>query len=62
MTTLKMIIAVVGTLVFLGLFSVAAHHQGITSKTCTSKSDFQEMYSINFTCLATKNTQANKKG
>ena len=62
MTTLKMIISVLGTLIFLGIFSVTAHHQGISLKTCASISHTQNTNSVNFTCLTTSNTQAEKKG
>jgi len=62
MTTLKMIIAVLGSLIFLGLFAAGfntAHHQEMASKACGSKADIQE---VSFTCLASKNTQLIGKG
>lgn len=65
MTTLKMIIAVIGSLIFLGLFSAgfnSAHHQEMASKACGSKADTQEVSLVSFTCLASNNTQLIKKG
>jgi len=62
MTTLKMIIAVLGSLFFLGLFAVGfntTHHQEMATKTCESSSEIQE---VSFTCLASKNTQFIVKG
>jgi hypothetical protein len=65
MTTLKMIIAVVGSLIFLGLFAAGfneAHHQEMALKTCGSMSSIQEVSSVSFSCSITKNTQLNGKG
>jgi hypothetical protein len=65
MTTLKMIIAVVGSLIFLGLFAAGfntAHHQEMALKSCGSKANVQEVNSVNFSCLAINDIQAIGKG
>jgi hypothetical protein len=65
MTALKMIFAVVGTLFFLGLFSVGintADHQGNASQTCISETNTQDISLIDFNCITAKNTQSNGKG
>ncbi len=62
MTTLKMIIAVVGTLIFLAIFSATAQHQEISLKSCTSQNNTQEVNTANFSCLSTKSSQLSKKG
>ncbi len=54
MTSLKMIIAVVGSLIILGIFSEGfntAHHQEMALKSCGSQSNIQEVNSMNFTCF-----------
>jgi hypothetical protein len=65
MTALKMIFAVVGTLFFLGLFSVGintADHQGTASRVCEAETNQQEISLIDFNCITAKNTQSNGKG
>ncbi|MFT5294817.1 MAG: hypothetical protein ACI9YH_000827 [Colwellia sp.] len=65
MTTLKMIFAVVGSLIFLGLFSAGfstAQSQEMTSKRCESNISTQEASLINLTCLTARNTQSIGKG
>jgi uncharacterized membrane protein YjfL (UPF0719 family) len=54
-TTLKMIMAVVGTLVFLTIFSLTAPHQELSLKTCTTLNDKQA-------CLPYNNSQTGKNG
>ena len=56
MIAAKMIIAVFGSLIFLGVFSVTAPQQEISLKSCDSKT------SVQINCLTTKNTQLNGKG
>ena len=65
MTTLKMIIAVVGSLIFLGLFAAGfntAHHQEVALESCGSKANIQEVNSVNFSCLTMNNSQSIGKG
>jgi hypothetical protein len=62
MTTLKMIIAVVGSLVFLGIFSVASDPQVMAFKSCNSETNTQIVSSLSLTCAATNNTLIAKKG
>jgi hypothetical protein len=65
MTTLKMIIAVLGSLIFLGIFSAGfntAQHQETTAESCTSSTNIQEVSLVNFTCLTAKNTHSARKG
>jgi hypothetical protein len=65
MTTLKMIVAVLGSLIFLGLFAVgfnSAQHQEITLKNCEGMASIQEISSVSFTCSTTKNLQLISKG
>jgi hypothetical protein len=65
MTTLKMIFAVVGSLIFLGLFSAGfstAQNQDMSSNGCESKSNKQKVNLINLKPLTTKNTQSIGKG
>lgn len=62
MTTLKMIIAVIGTLIFLGIFSATANHQGIALEVCSNEMSTQENQQINFTCLSNTSIQTNEKG
>lgn len=65
MTTLKMIFAGVGSLIFLGLFSAGfstAQNQEITSNVCEINAKKQEVNLINLTSLTAKNTQSIGKG
>ena len=65
MTTLKMIFAVVGSLIFLGLFSTGfstAQNQDMSSNGCESKINKQKVNLINLKPLTTKNTQSIGKG
>jgi hypothetical protein len=65
MTTLKMIFAVVGSLIFLGLFSAGfstAQNQDMSSNGCESKINKQKVNLINLKPLTTKNTQSIGKG
>jgi hypothetical protein len=65
MTTLKMIFAGVGSLIFLGLFSAGfstAQNQEITIIGCESNTNMQEVSLINLTSLTAKNTQSVGKG
>lgn len=60
MTSLKMIIAVVGSLIILGIFSEGfntAHHQEMALKACSSQSNMQEVNSMNFTCFDQQTTE-----
>jgi len=41
MTSLKMVIAVVGTLIFLGIFSATAHYKEVALNTSASQSEIQ---------------------
>jgi hypothetical protein len=62
MTTLKMVFAVVGSLIFLGLFSAGfstAQSQEMTSKRCESNTNTQE---ISLKSLSARNTQSIGKG
>lgn len=52
MTSIKMIIAVVGSLIFLGIFSAgfsSADHQAMAQKACSS--NVQDVNTISFTCF-----------
>jgi len=63
MTSLKMIIAVVGSLIILGIFSEGfntAHHQEMALKACGNQSNIQDVNSMNFTCYDQKTTEVNK--
>lgn len=65
MTALKMIIAVVGSLIFLGLFAAGfntANHQEMALKACGSEANIQNVSSVNFTCFTNSNTQSIGKG
>ncbi len=65
MTTLKMIFAVVGSLIFLGLFSAGfstAQNQEMASRVCESSTNTQEISLISLTCITTSNTQSIGKG
>lgn len=65
MTTLKMIFAVVGSLIFLGLFSAGfsnAQNQEMTSSGCESNISTQEASVISLTCVTARNTQSLGKG
>jgi hypothetical protein len=60
MTSLKMIIAVVGSLIILGIFSEGfntAHHQEMALKACGNQSNIQEVNSMNFTCFDQQKTE-----
>jgi hypothetical protein len=65
MTTLKMIFAVVGSLIFLGLFSAGfstAQSQEITSTGCETKTNTQEISLVSLTCITATNTSSIGKG
>ncbi|NQZ89932.1 MAG: hypothetical protein HRT54_20370 [Colwellia sp.] len=65
MTTFKMIFAVVGSLIFLGLFSAgfsSAQNQEMPSMVCESKTNTQEISLISLTCITTSNNQSIGKG
>lgn len=54
-TTVKMIIAAVGTLVFLSLFSVATQYQEVSLKSCTNLSSSQTIETTQSNCLSANN-------
>jgi len=65
MTTLKMILSVLGPLVFLGVFSEGfntAYHQEITIKSDTSKSHNLAIKPVNQTHLTSHIVQSEKQG
>jgi hypothetical protein len=65
MTALKMIFAVVGSLIFLGIFSLGLdtpHNQEIASNSCASKTNNQRVSLIKMTCLTANHTQIIVKG
>ncbi len=62
LTTLKMIMAVVGTLVFLTIFSLTAPHQELSLKACTTLNDTQAVNTVNLNCLPYNNSQTSKNG
>ena len=65
MTALKMIFAVVGSLIFIGIFSVGLNtpnNQEMASKSCKSKTNNQNISLVNMSCLTAKNTQTIGKG
>jgi site-specific DNA-cytosine methylase len=65
MTTLKMIFAGIGALIFLGLFAAGfntANHQEISLKACGSIAKTQDVNLVIFTCLAAQHTQSIRKG
>jgi hypothetical protein len=65
MTALKMIFAVVGSLIFLGIFSLGldtTHNEEIASNSCESKTNNQKVSLIKMTCLTANHTQIIVKG
>mgnify|MGYP000338327426 CR=1 FL=1 len=65
MIALKMILALLGPLIFLGIFSEGfntEHHQEMAIKANSSKSYNQVVKPVNVTHLTSKNTQSEKKG
>jgi len=55
-----MIIAVVGSLIFLGIFSAGfstVHHQETALISCNSESNTSEVNVMNFTCFDQKTTE-----
>ncbi len=61
-TTLKMIMAVVGTLVFFTIFSLTAPHQELSLNACTTLNNTQAVNTVNYNCLPYDNSQTGKNG
>jgi hypothetical protein len=58
MTSIKMIIALVGSLIVLGIFSAGFSpvHQEVVLKTCSNESKISDVNAIDFTCFNQQTT------
>ncbi len=61
-TTLKMIIAVVGALTFLTIFSATSQYQEVSFKACAASNNTQAVNTVSFNCLPYNNSQTDKNG